>query len=159
MKRFLVAAVPGALDVVPLGAGPEVEVELLAIVVRPAVTDGDLVGGILGHRLNALGLDARRLTGELRIDLSRLARTEVRALGPVRAATPGALTLSEGHRRDGQRRYRNRYDSRPPHVVLSVVCEIHCTDSNPIRRFKRFRETATPVPRSRSRPMVGGVCT
>ncbi|HZO41997.1 MAG TPA: hypothetical protein VFE97_22465, partial [Methylomirabilota bacterium] len=36
--------------------------------------------------------------------------------------------LREDHRRDGQRCDRNRYDSRPPHVALSVIVEIHCTN-------------------------------
>src|SRR5215470_20396631 len=119
----LVAAVAGGLDLVePIGRRLEVEVQLLILVVRPAVPEDDLVSRILRLRADALALDTRSLTGDLRAGLRDRARAEVRALGTVGPATPGARRiLSEDHRRDGQRRYRNRYDSRPPHVALSIV--------------------------------------
>src|SRR6266850_1159500 len=115
--------VAGSLDLLqPVGGRLEVEVQLLLVEVRLAVLEGDLIGRVLGLRRHALALDARGLSRDLRTGLNRRARAEIGALRTVRAATPGAYRrpLSEDHRRDGQRNHRNRYDSCPPHVALSV---------------------------------------
>src|SRR5262252_4025111 len=131
--------VAGGLDLVePIGRRLEVEVQLLILEVGPAVLEVDLAGRILRLRANALVLDTRSRTGDLRAGLRDRARGEVRALRTVGPATPGGRRiLSEDHRRDGQHRYRNPCDSRPPHVPLSIVL--------------RFTAPTSPCPRCRNR--------
>src|SRR5207237_5852504 len=103
-KRVLVAAVAGALDLVePIGELLVVEVELLIVVIRLPVLERNLRGRILGLRRDALALDTRRLSGDLRAGLCRRARAEVRPFRAIRTAAPDAhlRPLRDAHRRDG----------------------------------------------------------
>src|SRR5262245_39670327 len=125
---WLVVAAARLELVVPVGEGAIAEVELLLVEVSLAVPERHLVRRVLGLGRHALALDTRGLAGHLSARLGYRARAEVRPLGTIRAATPSTRRiLREDHRRDGQRRNRNRYDSRPPHVTLRRV-EIHCID-------------------------------